>query len=224
MTDDTAAQNWIEIPGETGVIRTVVPNIRIELPLVAHSHKLKSLAMAIPLLFISIIFCFGTLAFTIVLLDFQKQLKELIEIIIAIVLFGFCAIAFSGLLLTETRDIFRLKPSLIIRETGFTDLRCKVSMNWSDIASGTLSVNRNAVQLRLRRPVRTFQNPFRVGVFGVVFRQRPDRFQLSVGFLDKSQHLLAYTIPTLIKRNGGEGIIKEGAFDLPLDITGPARL
>ncbi|MGN6143133.1 MAG: hypothetical protein ACTHOP_06025 [Mesorhizobium sp.] len=97
-------------------------------------------------------------------------------------------------------------------------------MNWSDIASGTLSVKHNAVQLRLRRPVRTFQNPFRVGVFGVVFRQRPDRFQLSVGFLDKSQHLLAYTILALIKRNGGEGILKEGAFDLPLDITGPARL
>ncbi|MGN6143134.1 MAG: hypothetical protein ACTHOP_06030 [Mesorhizobium sp.] len=58
MVDDTAAQNWIEIPGETGLIRTVVPNIRVELPLVAHSHKLKSLAMAIPLLFISIIFCF----------------------------------------------------------------------------------------------------------------------------------------------------------------------
>lgn len=208
MTDDTAAQNWIEIPGETGLIRTVVPNIRVELPLVAHSHKLKSLAAAIPLLFISIIFCFGTLAFTIVLLDFQKQLKELIEIIIAIILFGFGAIAFSGLLLTEARDIFRRKPSLIIRETGFTDLRCKVSMNWSDIASGTLSSNNlRAVRLRLRRPVRTFQNPFRVGVFGVVFRQRPDRFQLSVGFLDKSQHLLAYTILALIKRNGGEEII-----------------
>lgn len=101
-------------------------------------------------------------------------------------------------------------------------------MNWSDISSGSIRYSAHsvvmAVDLRLRRPVKIFQNPFRVGALGINFRQRPGHYWLSVGCMDKSRHVLAYTILMLIKRNGGEGIIKEGAFDLPLDITGPARL
>ena len=217
MSEREIATETVVVPGELTLSNPVPPPIAVPLPIVAWPNEVKngwlgilfllngmmslSLAVMIPELFADAVsgadnFLLsprGGFIFLLLLFTFPFAL-----------LFG---VGYIGAALTCFWDAVRNNPVLEIGAEGLRDRRSGLSVPWSSVRSAKLLASRLAIDLQLRGPVTNAQNPFR---FGVLFQRRrpPDHVLVSVGCLDRSAHLLAYTILTLTQRNGGEVISK----------------
>lgn len=119
---------------------------------------------------------------------------------------GFGA-GFIGAAFTCFWDAVRGGPVLEIGTDGLRDRRSGLSVPWSSVRSaGFLNGRLLSLDLQFRSPVTGWQNPFRIGVLFHRYRLMRDRVIVSVVNLDASPHLVAYTILTLVRQNGGEVI------------------
>jgi hypothetical protein len=112
---------------------------------------------------------------------------------------GTCFVAAA---VTSVCDVMRRQPALIIDTEGFFDrrsMRCPIS--WSDILSATIvfqsAITQTgiiAVRLRLRMPVRSVHNPFRLGMLGFQWRKKPDELYVPLVSLSAEPHSVAHVI------------------------------
>jgi hypothetical protein len=217
LSERESTTETVVIPGELKLSNPVPPPMTMPLPIVAWPNEVKnawlgillllngamslSLAVVIPELFAHaasgednfLVSQRGGFIFLLLLFTFPFVL--------------FLGIGYIGAALTCFWDAVRSDPVLDIGAEGLRDRRSGLSVPWSSVRSAKLLASRLAIDLQFHGPVTTAQNPFR---FGVLFQRRrlPTHLLVSVGCLDRSAHLLAYTILTLTQRNGGEVISK----------------
>jgi len=213
LSEREIAAETVVVPGELTLSNPVPPPITVPLPIVVWPNEVKNgwlgilfllngaiflpLALVIPEFFVHTVSAEdnfflsprGGFIFLVLLFIFPFAL--------------FFGIGYIGAALTCFWDAVRNGPVLEIGAGGLRDRRSGLSVPWSSVRSAKLLTSRLAIDLQFHGPVTNWQNPFR---FGVLFQRRrpPNHVLVSVGCLDSSAHLLAYTILTLTRRNGGE--------------------
>jgi hypothetical protein len=213
LSESEIATETVVVPGELTLSNPVPPPINVPLPIVVWPNEVKNGWLGILFLLNGAMF----LPLAVVIPEFFVHavsgadnflLSPQGGFIFLMLLFIFPFALFFGVgsigaALTCFWDAVRNDPVLEITADGLHDRRSGLSVPWTSVKSAKpLGL---AVDLTLRGPVTNAQNPFRLGV---VFQRRrlPNHVLVSVGYLDRSAHLLVYTILTLTQRNGGEVI------------------
>ena len=215
MSEREIAAETVVIPGELTLSNPVPPPITVPLPIVVWPHEVKNAWLGILFLLNGVMF----LPLAVVIPeffvhaasgadDFFLSPRRSFIFLILLFLFPFTlffGIGYVGAALTCFWDAARSNPVLEITADGLHDRRSGLSVPWTSVRSAR--PRGLAVDLTIRGPVTNAQNPFR---FGVLFQRRrlPNHVLVSVGCLDRSAHLLVYTILTLTQRAGGEVISK----------------
>ena len=217
LSESETATETVVVPGELTLSNPVPPPIAVPLPIVVWPNEVKNAWLGILFLLNGAMF----LPLAVVIPEFfvhtvsgadnfllSPQGGFIFLILLFISPFAlFFGIGYIGAALTCFWDAVRNDPVLEIGAEGLRDRRSGLSVPWSSVRSAKLLASRLAIDLQFHGPVTNWQNPFR---FGVLFQRRrlPNHVLVSVGCLDRSAHLLAYTILTLTQRNGGEVISK----------------
>jgi hypothetical protein len=215
LSERESAAETVVVPGELTLSNPVPPPIAVPLPIVAWPNEVKNGWLGILFLLNGAMF----LPLVVVIPEFFVHavsgadnffLSPRGGFIFLVLLFIFpfalfFGIGYIGAALTCFWDAVRNDPVLEIGAEGLRDRRSGLSVPWSSVRSARLLTSRFAIDLQFHGPVMNGQNPFR---FGVLFQRHrlPNHVLVSVGCLDTSAHLLAYTILTLTQRNGGEVI------------------
>jgi hypothetical protein len=215
LSESEITTETVVIPGELKLSNPVPPPLAVPLPIVAWPNEVKNAWLGILFLLNGAMF----LPLAVVIPEFFVHavsgadnffLSPRGGFIFLILLFIFPFALFYGVgsvgaAFTCFWDAARSDPVLEITADGLYDRRSGLSVPWTSVKSAKpLGL---AVDLTLRGPVTNAQNPFRLGV---LFQRRrlPDHVIVSVAYLDRSAHVLLYTILTLTQRNGGEVISK----------------
>ena len=217
LSESETATETVVVPGELTLSNPVPPPIAVPLPIVVWPNEVKNAWLGILFLLNGAMF----LPLAVVIPEFfvhtvsgadnfllSPQGGFIFLILLFISPFAlFFGIGYIGAALTCFWDAVRNDPVLEIGAEGLRDRRSGLSVPWSSVRSAKLLASRLAIDLQFHGPVTNWQNPFR---FGVLFQRRrlPNHVLVSVGCLDRSAHLLVYTILTLTQRNGGEVISK----------------
>ena len=210
MSENETTTETVDIPGELRLSNPVPPPITVRLPIVTWPHEFKNVLLGLLALPVGML-CLpmaaiialhvhdidpsviGGFAFVILLFTFPLS-----------VLLG---VGLTGSALTCFWDAVRNDSVLEITAVGLRDRRSGLSVPWSSIKCGSFLAP-YSIDLELRGPVTNWQNPFRVGVLFCRYRPKPNHLIVSVGYLHAPTHVLAYTILTLIQRNGG-GVVSK---------------
>lgn len=139
-------------------------------------------------------------------LDFRTLLADC-AVVAAVALCLPYGVMMLGVAVTCFKDgLQRRKVALEIAADGLRDHRSGIDIPWSAIRSADISGRTNGVDLRLREEKAIWQNPFRIGVVLQRWRPKPEHVIVSVGSLDVSAHVLAYSILTQVHWHGGETV------------------
>lgn len=207
----------LQIPGKSSLFKENIP-ISVELPLQAHTSKLKNIFyMFLILLFV---IAFFSVAFAMILLGYNVQFFwKIVCFILCVLSLGFALICLR-LGFTCLLDALRTDPVLLIDIEGFSDRRTGISAKWSEVREaqvlpfihrsstpfrGSLIVS---LALQMKRNISLKQSRFRIGVFWIDRFSMPD-LTIPVALLDINSHILGYTMLQLIQQDGGEVIIHE---------------
>ena len=215
LSESEIATETVVVPGELTLSNPVPPPIIVPLPIIVWPNEVKNAWLGILFLLNGLMF----LPLAVVIPEFfvhaasgtdnfflSSQGGFIFLILLFIFPFAlFFGTGYVGAALTCFWDAARSNPVLEITAYGLHDRRSGLSVPWTSVKSA--KPRGLAVDLTLRGPVTNAQNPFR---FGVLFQRHrlPNHVLVSVGCLDRSAHLLVYTILTLTQRNGGEVISK----------------
>jgi hypothetical protein len=217
LSESEIATETVVVPGELSLSNPVPPPISVPLPIVAWPNEVKNAWLGILFLLNGMMFLPLAVMIPELFVDAVSGADNFFlsprgGFVLLILLFTFpftlfFGIGYIGAALTCFWDAVRNDPVLEIGAEGLRDLRSGLSVPWSSVRSAKLLASRLAVDLQFHGPVANSQNPFR---FGVLFQRRrlPNHVLVSIGCLDTSAHILAYTILTQTQRNGGEVISK----------------
>lgn len=215
MSDITSTTASVVIPGELQLSNPVPPPVAVPLPMIAWPDEIKNfwsglLCLAVGAMCLSTgLLCGLGLSGAFGQTGDGLSLSMLFTLtFIAIVGIGL-GVGFVGAAFTCFWDAVRGGPVLEIGTDGLRDRRSGLSVPWSSVRSaGFLNSRLLSLDLQLRSAVTGWQNPFRIGVLFHRYRPKPDRMIVSVAHLNASAHIVAYTILTLVRQNGGEVISK----------------
>jgi hypothetical protein len=217
LSESASAADSVVIPGGPKLSNPVPPPITVTLPIVARPHDIKNfwfglLCLVAGLMFLPAGALCGLTLFSGAFVGGDLPLwKSLLLVVIlpfgAVYMTGY-GVGFIGAAFTCFWDAARGDPVLEIRADGLRDRRSGLSVPWSSVRSAGFLNSRLSIDLQLRNPVPNWQNPFRIGVVFHRYRPIPDHVIVSIASLDVSAHIVAYTILTLTRQNGGEVITK----------------
>jgi hypothetical protein len=215
LSERESTTETVVIPGELKLSNPVPPPMTMPLPIVAWPNEVKNACLGILFLLNGAMFLLlavGIPEFFVHAVsgadNFLLSPRGGFIFLILLFVFPFAlfyGVGSAGAALTCFWDAARSNPVLEITADGLHDRRSSLSVPWTSVKfAKPLGL---AVDLTLRGPVTNAQNPFRLGV---LFQRRrlPDHVIVSVAYLDRSAHVLLYTILTLTQRNGGEVISK----------------
>jgi hypothetical protein len=228
LNDSLTIAETVDIPGELRLSNPVPPSITVRLPLVAQPHGLKSFLLGLLAIFIGL-GALGAVAGAVVCCAFLFGTHEIrasiaagIILLTILPVLLFASVSLLGAAFTCFWDAIHSGSVIEITAESLRDCRSGLAVPWSSVRSARiLSVGGAAsIDLQLRDPVTTWQNPFRPGVIFYRYRPKPDHVIVPIGYLDVRSHILAYTILTLTQWNGGEAISKMPgpAFDMGLKV------
>jgi hypothetical protein len=225
LSQDTVTAESIEIPGELRLSNPIPPPVLVRLPLVVRPQRFKNFLLGLLALPIGALFSFSFIAMVFGAHEISLTGFNCFLFLVILPLSLFVGVGFTGAALTCFWDALRGRPVLEVGVDGLRDRRSGVSVPWSSIQCATNFLGGSrSVDLQLRYPVTSWQNPFRVGVFLHRYRSKPDHVLVSVAYLDVSAHVLLYTILTLVEWNGGKAISKtSGSFDMGLKVLPRGR-
>jgi hypothetical protein len=216
----------VEIPGELWLSNPIPPSITVRLPLAARPHGLKNFLLGLLAFPIGALFAVASTLLGAALVfgthDIRLSVADgvIFLVILPISLFG--SVSLLGAALTCFWDAIHSGSVIEITAESLRDYRSGLSVPWSSVRSARiLSIGGAAsIDLQLRDPVTTWQNPFRPGVLFYRYRPKSDHVIVPIGYLDVRSHILAYTILTLTQWNGGGAISKMPgpAFDMGLKV------
>jgi hypothetical protein len=230
LSESEVKTGTVLIPGELRLSNPVPPPIVVALPIVAWPHGLKNfllglLALTSGLLLLSagVLSAITIVAVALGASDISWSVWNAFVSFVVLplsVFFGVSfGVGFTGAALTCFWDAVRSGPVLEIAADGLRDHRSGLLVLWSSVGSARLRGGLGSVDLRLRSPVRNWQNPFRAGILYHRYRPIPDQVLVSIAHLDVRAHILAYSILTLTQWNGGEATSKTpGALDTGLKL------
>lgn len=213
MSDSTSTTASVVIPGELQLSNPIPPPVTVPLPIIAWPDEVKNfwsglLCLAVGAMSLSTgLLCgFGLSGASGQAGDGLSLSMVLVLTFTAVFGSGF-GVGFVGAAFTCFWDAVRGDPVLEIGTDGLRDRRSGLCVPWSSVRSaGFLNGRLLSVDLQLRSLVSGWQNPFRIGVLFHRYRLIPNRMIVSVAHLDASAHVVAYTILTLVRQNGGEVI------------------
>ena len=116
---------------------------------------------------------------------------------------GFC---FLGVAFCCVVEALRRSPRLVIEAAKISDVRSRVSVSWSSVASvRPLHARAGIAALRfeLKTPIAARHNPFLPGFPHLFWRRKPNELHIPVVGLDVGQETLAITVIDLVRRHGG---------------------
>jgi hypothetical protein len=218
MSESAGTTCSVVIPGEPKLSNPAPPPVTVTLPIVAWSHDVKNswfglLCLVAGLIFLPTGVLCGLTLFSGGLVGGDLPLWKSLLLVIVILPFGAIymtgyGLGFIGAAFTCFWDAARGDPVLEIGADGLRDPRSGLSVPWSSVQSAGYLNSRLSIDLQLRNPVTNWQNPFRIGVLFHRYRPLANHVIVSVANLDVSAHIVAYTILTLTRQNGGEVITK----------------
>jgi hypothetical protein len=215
LSDSTSTTASVVIPGELQLSNPVPPPVTVPLPMIAWPDEVKNFWSGLLCLAVGVMSLSTGLLCGLGLSGAFGQAGDGLSVSMVFVLtfmavFGIgLGVGFVGAAFTCFWDAVRGDPVLEIGTDGLRDRRSGLSVPWSSVRSaGFLNGRLLSVDLQLRSPVTGWQNPVRIGVLFHRYRLMPDRMIVSVANLDASKHIVAYTILTLVRQNGGEVISK----------------
>jgi hypothetical protein len=225
LNESLTTTETVEIPGELWLSNPIPPSITVRLPLAARPHGLKNFLLGLLAFPIGALFAVASTLLSAALVfgthDIRLSVADgvIFLVILPVSLFGS---VFLGAALTCFWDAIHSGFAIEITAECLSDHRSGLSVPWSSVRSARiLSIGGAAsIDLQLRNPVATCQNPFRPGVLFYRYCPKPDHVIVPIGYLDVRSHVLAYTILTLTQWNGGEAISKMpgSAFDMGLKV------
>jgi len=209
----------VVIPGELKLSNPVPPPVTVPLPIVAWPNGGKNFWLGLGALWIGVSFLLPAAVIAEFFVHagsgadhFFLSLRGGFIFLILLVAFPsvlFFGLGFAGAALTCFWDAARSDSVLEISADGLRDRRSGLSVPWTSVKSAK-PLDR-AIDLQFHGPVANWQNPFRVGVLFQRYRPKSGHVIVSIAYLDTPAHVLAYTILTLIQRNGGEIISKSAS-------------
>ncbi|WKA27440.1 hypothetical protein [Bradyrhizobium roseum] len=215
MSDSTSTTASVVIPGELQLSNPIPPPVTVPLPMIAWPDGVKNFWSGLLCLAVGVISLSTGLLCGLGLSGAFGRAGDGLSLSMVLVLtfmavFGIgIGVGFIGAAFTCLWDAVRGDPVLEIGMDRLRDRRSGLSVPWSSVRSvGFLNGRLLSVDLQLRSPVSCWQNPFRIGVLFHRYRLIPNRVIVSVAHLDASAHVVAYTILTLVRQNGGEVISK----------------
>lgn len=211
---DYANEKIVLIPGVPTVWRSVVPPIEVDLPQIAYMRKGVIAFRAAFLLLLA--FLGGLAACAAIFAPSPNSASAFVSIVYAIGLALTATFAAIVAAATSLRDFLDLRckgPALVITESGLTDFRSGLELDWGDIAcarpiwgnGGIFGVN-----LKVKDPTKLPSSRFLLTLEAMA--RYPDEVQVSTSFLTQRTHELSYAILTLISRAGGEILPNRGVF------------
>lgn len=186
----------IEIPGATNLLHTVVPPIKVKLPIIIHTDAgIVGFAVAWRTL-LSVVILFGSISL------FTHS--HIIQGLIALAILSLILLSTVEYLYDVTPD-----PVLVVDQFGLQDRRLGALIRWTDVlhaackSSGPKS-QFTYIELKLREPT-SMKLPsfFRLALRAAWGRKGKDFLIFGIENLDLNKQIIRNTVFELVKRNGG---------------------
>lgn len=157
MARSTPATSELEIPGQPGVIRAVVPPIKVHLPLVVWPRRPRKIIFGTLSLLLFTPAAAWIAAFIAIFPGSHGAIPHIFVSMLPIAILyragqlNWLAACFIACLLNILEGI-RLGPALYIDDLGFHDRRLNIAVRWSEVRK--VEITFRGVELELRTPIR----------------------------------------------------------------------